>query len=111
MVVRLTSSYICSAETTRSFVSIRVPITSSFSTSYDESRCHGWLSSEGRYLYVSNDVRAGGSGNLKTVLNAGIGGDALFVTIDPHDCIDQIARCLTGVGDRCEYLWFLLNTT
>lgn len=36
--IALTLSYICSADTTRSLVSIRVPITSSFSTSYDGSR-------------------------------------------------------------------------
>lgn len=65
---------------------------------------------KGHYLYVPNDVRAGSSCILKTVLDACIGGDAFFVAIDPHDCIDQIAGCLTGVGDRCEYLRFLLNT-
>ena len=65
---------------------------------------------KGRYLYVPDDSLADCLGILKTLLNAGIGGDVLLVAIDQHDRVDQVARCLTGVGNRCSYLGFLLNT-
>lgn len=63
----------------------------------------------GRYLYVPDDGLAGCPDILKTLLNAGVRGDALLVTVDQRDGIDQIVRCLTGVGNRRQYLWFILN--
>lgn len=63
----------------------------------------------GRYLYVPDDGLAGSFGTLETLLNAGVSDDTLLVAIDQRDRIDQVTRCLTGVGDRRQYLGFLLT--
>lgn len=78
---------------------------------YELRRVTGWLMGlvKGRYLYVPDDGLAGCLGILETFLNAGISGDTLFVAVDQCDRVDQIARCLTGVGNRCQYLGFLLK--
>lgn len=66
---------------------------------------------KGRYLYVPDDRLADCPSILKALLNADIGGDALFVAIDQYDGVDQVAGCLTGVGNGGQYLGFFLNTT